>query len=64
MYTGDLDVQQSENQGSAKYADDMLFWCSNAELYAELELKDAIEQQINKTKDKYEATKETQCNDW
>lgn len=28
IYTGDLDVTKKENQGSAKYANDMLFWCS------------------------------------
>lgn len=28
IYTGDIDVPDKEFQGSAKYADDMLFWCS------------------------------------
>lgn len=28
IYTGDLDITKGANQGSAKYADDMLFWCS------------------------------------
>lgn len=29
IYTGDIDVVQSVNQGSANYADDFLFWCSS-----------------------------------
>lgn len=31
IYTGDIDVPNKESQGSAKYADDMLFWCSGTQ---------------------------------
>lgn len=36
----------------------------NKVLYAELGMKDTIEEQINKIKEKYEAKQECHCNDW
>lgn len=37
---------------------------SNEEVYADLGMKDTIEEQINKIKEKYEEKKECHCNDW
>lgn len=39
-------------------------WYPNKELYAAMGLKDTIVEQINKTKEKYEARKEVHPNEW
>lgn len=45
------------------WKDDKKFY-SNEEVYADLGMKDTIEEQINKIKEKYEEKKECHYNDW